>query len=52
MDCAVIGMPDEEAGELPLAFIVPNAKYNPTKRELQDFVAGNYYGILLNKTKK
>uniref|UniRef100_A0A6M2E099 Putative acyl-coa synthetase n=1 Tax=Xenopsylla cheopis TaxID=163159 RepID=A0A6M2E099_XENCH len=40
MDCAVIGMPDEEAGELPLAFIVPNAKYNPTKRELQDFVAG------------
>lgn len=38
-DAAVIGKPDEEAGELPMAFIVsqPNAQLN--EQEIIDFVA-------------
>ena len=38
-DCAVIGIPDEESGELPKAFIVkkPNAK--ATAEDISRFVA-------------
>lgn len=38
-DVAVIGLPDEEAGELPLAFVVRKEKINA--KEIQDFVANN-----------
>jgi 4-coumarate--CoA ligase len=40
-DAGVIGIPDEEAGELPFAFVVkqPNAKL--TENEVKDFVAKN-----------
>lgn len=37
LDVAVIGIPDEEAGELPKAFIVPKGEV--TKSEIIDFVA-------------
>ena len=37
LDVAVIGIPDDEAGELPKAFIVP--KEEVTTAEIVDFVA-------------
>ena len=39
-DAAVIGVPDEEAGELPVAFVVTKPDRNPTEAEVRDFVAG------------
>lgn len=38
-DCAVIGLPDEMAGELPLAFIVKQQDVEITEKEIFDFVA-------------
>ncbi|KFB37037.1 AMP dependent coa ligase [Anopheles sinensis] len=39
-DAAVIGVPDERAGELPLAFVVKEHGEELTEREVIDFVAG------------
>lgn len=39
-DVAVIPVPDDEAGELPKAFVVLKAGAEATKEELQEFVAG------------
>jgi 4-coumarate--CoA ligase len=39
-DCAVIGVPDEEAGELPKAFIVLKPGAEATAADISDFVAG------------
>jgi len=39
-DAAVIGLPDPEAGELPLAFIVKKQGVNVTEKEIQDYIAG------------
>lgn len=39
MDVAVIGLPDESAGELPMAFVVKQDGENVTEKDLQDFVA-------------
>ena len=39
-DVGVIGVPDEEAGELPKAYVVKKAGKEVTEGELQDFVAG------------
>ncbi|XP_018574151.1 luciferin 4-monooxygenase [Anoplophora glabripennis] len=38
-DAAVIGLPNEEAGELPLAFVVKKAGKNITEKEIEKFVA-------------
>ncbi|KAI8904666.1 hypothetical protein EDD86DRAFT_194625 [Gorgonomyces haynaldii] len=38
-DCAVIGVPDERAGELPRAFVVLKAGEELTEQEVQDFIA-------------
>lgn len=39
-DAGVIGVPDEEAGELPRAFVVRKPGKEVTEQTLQDFVAG------------
>jgi 4-coumarate--CoA ligase len=40
-DVAVVGIPDEEAGEVPKAFVVPAPGAVPALGELQDFLAGH-----------
>jgi acyl-coenzyme A synthetase/AMP-(fatty) acid ligase len=39
-DAGVTGVPDEEAGELPLAFVVKQPQANVTEGELITYVAG------------
>jgi 4-coumarate--CoA ligase len=39
-DCAVVGLPDKLAGELPLAFVVRRSQSSVTEKELQKYVAG------------
>jgi acyl-coenzyme A synthetase/AMP-(fatty) acid ligase len=39
-DAGVTGVADEEAGELPLAFVVKQPEANVTKEELITYVAG------------
>lgn len=41
LDSAVIGLPDEIAGELPLAFVVKKPGSTVTEKELEKFVADN-----------
>lgn len=38
IDAGVIGVPSEEAGELPLAFVVVKPSENLTEQEVKDFV--------------
>jgi acyl-CoA synthetase (AMP-forming)/AMP-acid ligase II len=38
-DAAVIGIPDEEAGELPMAFVVRQPNTNISEQEVFDFIA-------------
>ena len=40
-DSGVIGIPDEDSGELPLAFVVKQPGVTLTEKEVQDFVAEN-----------
>lgn len=42
VDSAVIGVPDENAGELPLGFVVKRVGTNPTEQEIIDFVASEW----------
>jgi acyl-coenzyme A synthetase/AMP-(fatty) acid ligase len=46
-DVAVIGIPDEQAGELALAFVVRQPGSKLTEKEVVDFVAGKIN--ILNK---
>lgn len=39
-EAAVIGVPDEIAGELPRAYVVLNPGHEVTEKEVQEFVAG------------
>ncbi|KAJ0173593.1 hypothetical protein K1T71_010742 [Dendrolimus kikuchii] len=38
-DCGVVGLPDEVAGELPIAFVVLQPNANVTEKELIDYIA-------------
>ncbi len=40
-DTAVIGVPDDRAGELPRAYVVPKAGRKLSEKQLQDYVTGN-----------
>lgn len=39
-DAAVIGVPDERAGEIPRAYVVKNSNSHLTDTEVYDFVKG------------
>lgn len=39
VDAGVVGLPNEEAGELPLAFIVTQPNSKVTEKEIVEFVA-------------
>ena len=40
-DAAVIGLPDDEAGEIPAAYVVLKEGHDPTAADIQSFVADN-----------
>ena len=42
VDAAVVGLPDVEAGELPMAFVVRRDGSTVTENQLQTFVAGKH----------
>lgn len=46
-DAAVVGLPDDYAGELPLAFIVKRPGVSVTAIELQEYVAGMLFSYIL-----
>jgi acyl-CoA synthetase (AMP-forming)/AMP-acid ligase II len=39
-DAAVVGLPDEEAGEIPVAYVVRRAGSEATAEQIMEFVAG------------
>jgi acyl-CoA synthetase (AMP-forming)/AMP-acid ligase II len=41
-DAAVVGLPDETAGELPLAFVVKNSNVELTEKQVEQFLNGKY----------
>ena len=45
-EVAVIGTPDERAGELPRAYVVLKAGTSMKEEEMQDFVKGIFYDTL------
>ena len=45
-DCAVVGVPDIEAGELPRAYIVLKAGQRATVKQIHDFMAGLTFELL------
>jgi len=44
MDSAVIGVPDDEAGELPKGFVVIRQGHSATPEEILDFANGKLAG--------
>lgn len=44
LDCGVTGQPDDEAGEVPRAYVVLRPEAQPTTEELQQFVAERVAG--------
>lgn len=39
----VVGVPDEEAGELPRAYVVIKKGHQITEKEIQQYVAGTFF---------
>lgn len=52
IDAAVIGIPDEKAGELPFAFVVKKPKSILSTKDVIDYVASNYLRKKKKKEKK
>lgn len=50
LDAAVIGIPDEKAGELPLAFVVRHHQSKLTERCVCDFVASKSLDLYLSSS--
>lgn len=48
-EAAVVGKPDERAGELPVAFIVKQCGKDVKAEELVQFVAGGYFKFKLKE---
>ena len=46
VDAGVVGVPDEEAGELPRAFVVKQEGSAVTEDEIATFVSGTVIGFL------
>lgn len=46
-DAGVIGLPNEEAGELPMAFVVPQPGSKVTEKDLVEFVASRVTSTIL-----
>ena len=44
-DVAVIGVPDDEAGELPRAFVVKKPNMEITDKEVEEFVKSRFYEL-------
>lgn len=44
-DCGVVGKKDTDAGEICVAFVVPNGKIN--EDEIKEFVAGKKIYLLI-----
>lgn len=42
MDAGVVGVPDEAAGELPMAFVVKKRNAKLTEKDVMDYVAGMF----------
>ena len=55
-DVGVIGIPDEECGELPRAYVLKKAGKEICEKDLQDFVAGLschlHYNTFVTRSKK
>ena len=41
-DCAVVGVPDQQAGELPRAYVVLKPGQRVTEQQIQKYMAGRY----------
>lgn len=42
----MVGVPDEEAGELPRAYVVIKSGFDVTEMEIEKYVAGNESGLV------
>jgi acyl-CoA synthetase (AMP-forming)/AMP-acid ligase II len=51
-DAGVIGIPDERAGELPLAFVVKQPNQDVTEEEIVRYIAGNVDTITMCKSSR
>lgn len=51
MDAGVIGVPDEAAGELPMAFVVKKRDSKLTEKDVMDYVAGMFTHMIEQSTK-
>lgn len=45
-DAGVIGIPDNDAGELPLAFVVKRPNSNLTELKVQQYVASKFNSVI------